>query len=208
VSEAAQGVAEATPARRSLSRSVVIGSAALCGLLLTGALIMQRTQAAFTGTTSNSANSWQAGTITLGDDDTGAALFSASDLLPGATGSRCISVTYTADVASTVKLYVASSSGSLAPYVDLVVEEGSGAGNTGGFGAGCAGFSGASIYTGTLSAFASASTSHATGVGTFAPAASTDVRVYRFTYTLSAATPSAQQGQSASAVFQWESRTS
>ncbi len=192
--------------QRGRPRSVVIGAAAVCGLLLTGALIMGRTQAAFTAKTDNTGNSWLAGTVTLADDDTGAALFTATDLLPGSNGSACIRVTYTGNVAATVKLFVASSAGSMAPYVNLVIEQGAGGGNVGGS-AGCGGFAGATLYTGTLASLASAATGHSTGLGTFAPSSNGEFAVYRISYTLDAATPTAQQGESATAAFTWESRT-
>jgi len=198
--------AESADPRQVRRRRVAAGSAVLVGLLLSGVLIMSRTQAAFTGTTANPASSWQAGTVVLGDDDSGAALFSATGLLPGDTASKCIKVSYTGNLTSTVKLYVTSSSGSLAPYVDLVVEQGTGGGNTGTYAGGCGGFSGTTLYSGTVAGFATASSTFATGVGTFAPSSSGSFEVYKFTYTLDAATPSAQQAQSATATFQWEAQ--
>lgn len=187
-------------------RVVVAGVAALFGVLVTGTLVMARTQAAFTASAANPANAWTAGTVTLGDDDSGGALFSAAGLLPGDTGSRCITVTYTGDVTSSVKLYATTSTGGLGPYVNLVVEEGSGGGNTGSFAGGCTGFSGSTLYSGTMAAFAAAKTGFASGVGSFAPSTNGAVKVYKFTWELDPAAPSAVQGTSVTTTFQWESR--
>lgn len=207
--EGTTDVSEGTPAPTGTAlplRLAVAGAAALFGVLVTGALVMSRTQAAFTASTGNPVNAWQAGTVTLGDDDSGGALFSSAGLLPGDTGSRCITVTYTGDVTAAVKLYASSSTGTLGQYVNLVVEEGSGAGNAGSYAGGCTGFSGSTLYSGTLSAFAAASTGWATGVGTFTPSASGATKVYKFTWTLDAGAPSAAQGTSVTTTFQWESR--
>ena len=53
---------------------------------------------------------------------------------------------------------------------------------------------------------ASTKTAFASGVGTFAPSTNTDTKVYRFTYTLDAATPDAMQSATCAATFQWESQ--
>ncbi len=192
------------PPRRSRGRLrlLLTPAAALLGVVLSGTMVVQGTEAAFTGRTTNPGNGWVAGAVTISDDDNGTAVFTVAGVLPGATGSTCIRVTYAGGVAASVRLH-ASVTGTLAPHVDLVVEQGSGAGNTGGFGS-CTGFSGLQVYSGTLSAFP---TTFAGGSGTFAPTASGQFAVYRFTYTHNAATPSAQQGASASATFQWESRS-
>ena len=192
------------PSRRRTG-AVAVAGAVVAGLLGSGAFVWQGTNAAFTSTTSNGANNWTAGAVTIGDDDSGTALFNVSGLVPGDTGNKCIKVTYTGNVTSAVKLYVSASSGSLADYVDLVVEEGSGGGNVGDFSS-CSTFSGSTIYSGTLANMATTKNNFSNGVGTFAPTASGQFKVYKFTYTLNASTPNGQQSQSASATFQWESQ--
>jgi hypothetical protein len=186
---------------RRRTGAVAVAAAVVAGLLGSGAFVWQGTNAAFTSTTNNGANNWTAGAVTISDDDSGTALFNATGLVPGSTGSKCIKVSYTGNVAAAVKLYVASSSGTLAPYVDLVVEEG-----TGGTFSNCTGFSGSTIYTGTLANMASTKTAFASGVGTFAPSTNTDTKVYKFTYTLNASTPDNMQSATCAATFQWESQ--
>lgn len=190
---------------RRRTGAAAVAAAVVAGLLGSGAFVWQGTNAAFTATTNNGTNNWTAGAVTLGDDDSNVALFNASGLVPGSTGSKCIRVTYSGTVTAAVTLYVASSAGTLAPYVDVVVEQGSGGGNTGDFSS-CGSFSGATIYSGTLANLASTSTAFGSGVGTWAPTAAAQFSVYKFTYTLNASTPDNMQGATCSATFQWESQ--
>ena len=187
-----------------LRLAVGLGIAVLAGLLGSGVLVWRGTAALFTATTSNPGNSWTAGTVALADDDTGSALFTAAGLVPGDQGENCITVDYTGDVATAVKLYATSftDAGSLAQYVDLVVEEGSG----GGYGD-CTGFvaGGAPIWSGSLDTFAAGSTGYANGVGTWSPSAAGST-VYRIAWTLDPATPTGMQGVTTGLTFRWESR--
>lgn len=137
------------------------------GVLASLGLVWGGTTAAFTSTTPSGSNSWSTGTVTLSDDDGGAALFTAAGLVPGSSGSNCIAVSYTGTVAATVRLYASASTdpSTVASYLDLTVQEGSG----GGFGT-CTGFAaGSTVYSGTLAGFTGAKTSFATGVGTWTP---------------------------------------
>ena len=186
---------------RRNTRAIVL--AVLLGLLASGGLVWQGTSAVFTATTSNAANSWTLGTVTLADDDSAAALFTASGLVPGSTGSNCITVTYSGNVATTVKLYASASTdaSSVAQYLDVTVQQGSG----GGFGSCGAFVPSSTVYTGTLSNFTSASTAYGNGVGTWAPSSPSST-VYKISYTLNAATPTNQQGAATTATFQWEAQ--
>lgn len=198
------------PRRERLGRGVVVLAAALVlGLLASGGLILQSTQAVFSATTTNASNTWQAGSVSLDDDDSGAAMFTSSTaFVPGQTAENCIQVSYGGDVTSAVRLYasaVADPDG-LAQYVDLVLEQGSG----GGFGS-CAGFTKDSggagdLYSGTLSAFTTSQTSYATGVSTWSPTGAGQTKVYRFEVGMQSGTPQSAQGGSASATFTWQAR--
>lgn len=161
------------------------------------------TNAAFTATTSNAGNSWTTGSVDLTDDDAGAALFTASGLTPGSTGSRCLTVTYTGTVATAVEVYASASTDpdAIAQYLDITIQEGSG----GGFGS-CTGFVPSStIFTGTLNTFVTTHTGYASGVGAWAPSGNGS-RVYRISYTLNAGTPNSAEGGTATATFQWEAQ--
>lgn len=181
---------------------VVTAAVVVGGIVVSSGAMWQASSAAFTADTTNGTNTWNAGSVTLTDDDSGAAMFTATNLKPGSTGEKCITLTYNGSSAAAVKLYGTAVTGSLGAYIDLVVEQGDG----GSFGS-CTGFGTAtSVYTGTLTNFGSTRTGFANGAGTFAPTAAGQSKTYRFAYTINAAAPDAAQGTSASATFTWEAR--
>ena len=188
-------------------KQLVAGAAIPAAVLVSGALVWQSSYAAFSSTTSNPTNNWAAGSVTLADDDSNTAMFTAANMKPGATGVKCIAVTSSGSLASTVKLYSTSYSttNALAANINLKVEEGTGATT-----ASCAGFTGAStLYDAALSAFGTTKTSFATGVSSWAPTgAASETKSYRVTYTLSASTPDTAQGGTAALGFTWESQNS
>jgi Camelysin metallo-endopeptidase len=177
------------------------------GLVASSLLVWQASNAAFSGTTDNPGNSWNAGTVALSDDDGGAtALFDVANLKPGSTGEKCITVTYSGTLDALVKLYAPSASGTLAQHLNLTVERGDG----GSFG-NCSGFvaDGSPQYTGTLLGFATAHTDFGNGWEAWTTATDPDkAKTYRFTYTLQNGTPDSEQGATASATFKWEAQNS
>jgi hypothetical protein len=188
-------------------KKLVAAVAVPAALLASGGMVWAASYSAFSATTSNPTNNWTAGTVALADSDSETALFTATNLKPGATAAKCITVTSTGSLASTVKLYgtdYATTNG-LAANLNLKVEEGSGSTN-----ADCTGFtaSGAAIFDGTLTSFATTRTSFANGAGTWAPAAGTQTKSYRVTYLLSANTPDTAQGGTAKVGLTWEAQNS
>jgi hypothetical protein len=189
---------------------VVSALAGVAGMAASAAVVWHASYSAFSATTSNPTNSWAAGSVALTDDDAGTAMFTAANLKPAATGSKCIAVTSSGSLASAVKIYgtnYASSNG-LGADLNLTITQGTG----GGFGS-CTGFtplgSGATVYTGTLAGFGSSATGFASGLGTWAPTGSgSDTRVFQFTYTVDPATPNSAQGGSAAIGFTWEAQNS
>ena len=168
-------------------------------LLVASLLVWNASSSAFQASTTNGTNSWAAGTVAISDDDNGSAMFNATNLKPGDTGSKCILVTYGGTLGSAVKLYGAVS-GNLAQYLNLTVEQG-----TGGTSSGCGSFAAEStLYSGTLSGFATAAGTYADGVGSWTPGTVGATKAYRFTYSLR--NDNAAQGQSASATFTWEAQ--
>lgn len=171
-------------------------------LLVSGGLVLQASNAAFSATTENAANNWRSGTVVLTDDDNGVAMFTESNLRPGATGENCITVAYTGSLAASVKLYASAVTDGLGANLQVTVEQGTG----GSFGS-CTGFTGSQIYTGTLGGLP---TTYGAGVGTFAPdadpAAGSRAATYRFSYVLDAATPNSEQGKTSTATFTWEAQ--
>ncbi len=186
--------------RRALIAVLLIGT--------TGFVSGAGTFSRFSSSTSNGGNVSQAGTVAVGDNDTGSSMWSVSGQLPGATVTKCIRLTYTGSLAATVKLYTTSASTALDPYLDLTIEKGSMPSATS-F-PGCAGFSSEStIFSpGTLASFKSSKTSYASGIAAY-PGAQTqwntnDTLVYRFTLTLQSTF--AAQGLSSSVTFTWEAQ--
>jgi Camelysin metallo-endopeptidase len=187
-------------------KKLVVGAAIPMAVLASGGLIWQSSYSAFSATTASPTNNWSAGTVALSDDDSNTALFTAGNLKPGATGTKCLVVTSTGSLASTVKLYgtAYSTTKSLADNINLKVEEG-----TGGSNSNCTGFTaGSTIFDGTTSSFGTTKTDFASGVGTWAPVGGTATKTYRVTYTLSSSTPDSAQGGTAALGLTWESQNS
>ncbi|MGL5866010.1 MAG: TasA family protein [Dermatophilaceae bacterium] len=184
-------------------------SAVPLAFLASAGLVATSSYSAFSSQTSNATNNWAAGTVNLTDDDSNTALFSATGLKPGDTGSKCIAVTSTGTVASTVKLFGTSpaTTNALSTHLTLTVTQGTG----GSFGS-CTGFTplstGSSVYAGSLAGFGGAATSYATGLGTWAPTGTgSETRVFKFDYTFNNSAPNSTQGGTAAIGFTWEAQS-
>ena len=97
-------------------------------VVLSLAVVGQASFAAFDAKVSNSGNNFGVGSVNLADDDAGSALFTVSNLKPGSSGSRCITVTSTGTLPATVKLYTtdATTTKALASYISLTITQGTG----------------------------------------------------------------------------------
>jgi predicted ribosomally synthesized peptide with SipW-like signal peptide len=168
------------------------------------------TYSAFSATTTNSGNNISAGTVVLGDNDINQAMYNVNNQKPGDSFQQCIKVDYTGSLSSTVKLYTASTIGSLGQYIDLQIRTGSGSPTF----PGCTGFTpdGADLYSGTLANFATTYSSWTNGLLDAGPGANTswvngNSVVYRFTLTLQASAPdTAQNASTGSHAITWEAR--
>jgi hypothetical protein len=198
--------------RRPARRAGVIATimSILLGLLISSALVWQASQASFSSTVTNASNNWTAGSVALSDDDSNSAMFSASGLKPGSTGTHCIAVTSAGTLPASVKLYGANgtTTNGLSSYVDLTITQG-----TGGSFSSCNGFSplgtNSSVYSGTLASFISGCTNFSNGVGVWTPSGSgSETHTFAFSYSIDASTPSSAQGGTASISFTWESQSS
>lgn len=170
--------------RRWLGESTARLAAMGVALLLVVFLVLSASRAAFTATTDNSGNSVGTGTIALADDDAGSAMFEAvSNLGPNDSVSRCIHVDFTGSLdADPIVMYVAGApTGTLAPYLDVVIEVGADNGDA--FPA-CTGFSPTStLFTGTLASFASTHADYGSGLSTWDPSGPSS-RTFRVTVTV------------------------
>ncbi|MBL7261161.1 hypothetical protein [Paractinoplanes lichenicola] len=80
--------------------------AAVIGAIATSAVIWQATYAALNNDVVISGNTFTSAGVTLTDNDSGRALFDATDLAPGPGATRCIEVTYSGDATAEVRLYL------------------------------------------------------------------------------------------------------
>lgn len=190
-----------------MPRGAFAGAAVVAGAVLGTSLVWGTSLAAFSASSFNSGNAFGAGTVVLTDNDSGSVFFSANNIRPGATGTACVVVTYSGSVATSgVRLYATSLTGTgLGAYLTLTLEEGTGTGSTGGSTLSCTGFSATStLHSGTLAAFASASTGYSTGLSSWAPTAAGGSRAYRVTYTLQ--NNLSAQGLTCGLTFTWQAR--
>ncbi|HEX6459364.1 MAG TPA: hypothetical protein VF032_10655 [Thermoleophilaceae bacterium] len=196
-----------TVARKLLASLLVCGLAAVA--------VAAATWSSFSSTTANPSNSFSAGTVAISDNDAGATI-SASGMSPGASKSGCIKVTYTGSLPALVRLY-GSTSGGLDSYLNLTITRGT---QTSPSFPSCTGFTADStnyvgagagvVYSGTLSGFSSTYTSFASGLADTPGAPQTwnanGAQVYKLTIGLPSGAPSAAQGLSTSATFDWEAQ--
>lgn len=190
-------------------RRIVSLCAVPVAVLIAGTLVWQGSSAAFTAQTSDSGSNWATGSVSLTDDDAGAARFSVQNLVPMATDTKCIKVTATSSVPGLVKFYVDGlGAQGLQDYVHLVIRPG-----TGGSFASCTGFVAdqpATEYD-PLSLMATEYTNFATGTmpWTTTGVVSGESKTYEFQWTFDTSTLSqlqidGLQGKSTALNFVWE----
>ena len=174
---------------------------ALAALLVVGLLTIEGSRAAFSASTDNGSNTFSAGSVTITDDDAGSVMFNISNMVPGATATKCINVTYTGSAPANVRMYGTVGGTGLAPYLDTVIDVGTGA--TGGSGFSCANFTGgANAFNNTLANFGTSHSNYGNGNGTnFSGATNPTTRSYRVQVTLQ--DNGLAQGKNASATLTW-----
>ena len=158
-------------------------------VVISGVVVGTSSYAAFSDTTENAGNSWATGKVAISDDDEGQALFEVAGLLPGDTGSNCLTVT-----ADTTDLEALGSS------LVVGVERGD-------VDATCERFiaEGEPLFAGSLADLA-ASTSFADGVGDWSVPAGTTDSLWRVTYHLADGATNAVQEAEAATTFVWEAQ--
>ena len=181
-------------------------SAVVASLVFVTFMTVSTSRAAFSASTSNTTNNAVAGTVALSDDDTGTAMFNLTDMTPGNTFTKCITVTYTGTIPTQpVKIYRSGTvtGTGLDEYLDLDIEIGTG----GTYANNCAGFtSSGNVYNGTLKAFATTHTAYSDGATTtWTPSANPQTRTFRFT--LEVQDTNTAQGKTAGFGFTWEAQS-
>ncbi|MCZ2830555.1 hypothetical protein O2W14_17090 [Modestobacter sp. VKM Ac-2986] len=177
--------------------------AAVVGLLLSGVLTWSTSYAAFSARADNAGNSWTTGTVELHTGRT-SALFQATELWPGASGSRCLTVTSGGSVPGEVRLYGADLAGPLllTQSVRLDVVQGTGTAVD------CTDFvaaTGAPVDTSTLAEYP---TTYSAGGAPWVLAGDVgEQRTYRVTYRVDPNTGNATQESTATMSLVWEVRS-
>lgn len=186
----------------ALARVAVV----MLALVAVSLLVLNSSRAAFSDTADSTGNSLAAGTVELGDDDSGVAMFTVPDMAPGDIVTECIKVTYSGTIAdpAAVRIYSGNytDSANLADFLNLTIEEGDG-----GFFGNCSGFSpDNTIESGsTLTDFNSTHFDYASGAGVWDPPGTGEVKTYRITFELDPLTPDSEQGASVTALtITWE----
>jgi hypothetical protein len=190
-------------ARRALLTLAILGAA--------GTAAGMGSYSAFTATTSNTGNGFTTGSVTLTDNDSGAAMLGLANAKPLDADTSCIQIKYTGTLGAGVHLYGAIS-GTLGQYLTLTVTRGTDSAipqpptfDT------CANFTADAtdygngpgvVYTGNLSGFPA--TWAAGIVDPTASWAQNEVHSYKFTVTVQ--DNNSAQGLTATAGFTWEAR--
>lgn len=151
--------------------------------------------------------------------NTAVAPLSATRLVPGQTGSNCITITYAGTTPAAIKLYTSaafSDPAGAADYLKLTIQQGTMRNIRSWLPAPgprpsdpCEGFTPVTtIYTGTLDDFATTHTTFTTGTGTWTPS-TTASQAYKITITLQPDTPNALQSAeiTPAPTLQWEAQT-
>ncbi|MER8067470.1 hypothetical protein ABTZ59_04050 [Streptomyces sp. NPDC094034] len=175
------------------------------GLLLSGALVWGATNADWSGTSSNSGNTWTSSSLGLANDSK-VPMFSIDDMRPGDTGSNCIEIKSNADFPTALKLYSSSENwpSNFQSFVDLKIEVGSG----GTFG-NCRGFTPhRTAFDGTLDTFVALYNDFRTGLGPWIlPGKPPNALSFRFAWKFSpSASNGAQSTSTNEVIFTWEAR--
>jgi len=198
--------------RSGLLQNGALPSGLALAMLVSGCMVYQASNAAFTASTSTGAD-FAAGTVQLALGSPGSVVFDASNLKPGDNEARCVNVTYSGSLTAQVRVYVSAltSSGGdyshgAADYLGFTITEGTGA--TAGAGGDCTGFSAGALLgdpLNDLGDFFEASPDYATGVGSWTPTGGiSSTKSYRLTYRLY--DDNTGQGSAAQATLTWEAR--
>lgn len=196
------------PSRRT--QKILVAATTPVAVVLSAAMVYQASYAAFSGTTRNSGNDWSTGTVTLTDDDGGAARFQVTNMLPDQTETKCIKVTANATVDSTVRGYTLNPSVTAARGLENRIFVKILSGNGGTF-ADCTGWtndSGLPDQEATLAQLATKN-SFANGIGGWAVTAGTSTKTYKISWRfdttgMSQSAVDAMQGASTGIDVQWE----
>jgi hypothetical protein len=191
---------EQKDARRRVTPPILRLAVMVGVFLVVSAMTVTSARGAFNDTTSNATNNWAAGNVQIVDDDSGSAMFTATNMAPNDVVITCIVVTYQGSLVPADVSFYGTSGGSLDVYLDLTIEEGTGASY-----GDCSGFSPTStVFNNTLANFAATHTNFGNGITGWSPAVNPESLTYRFTLTLQ--DTNLAQGLSTTGTFTWEAQ--
>ncbi len=116
--------------RARRARRTALSVAVPVGLVTSLALTWGSTHAAFSASTGNTGNSWQAGSVVIDHSQRSSALFTTvhdGALKPGSTRSSCIRLDYTGSLPADIHMYAGTpltGTDTLDPYLVMSVERG------------------------------------------------------------------------------------
>jgi predicted ribosomally synthesized peptide with SipW-like signal peptide len=171
------------------------------------------TWSAFSDTTANGANSFQSGSVTIEDDDSGSAMFSLTGMKPGDPAvSRCIDVTYTGSLDAQVRMYGTTGGTGLAQYLNVTVtrgEKSSPFAGCGDFVADLTDYIGQGpgvVYSGTLDGFADSYAAGTVDPPSSGPETWTTGEDHAYRFEVSLVDDNNAQAKAATQTFTWEAR--
>jgi hypothetical protein len=171
-------------------------------VVLSGTVIATASYAAFSDTTENTGNTWASGKVEISDDRAGAALFTASDIAPGQTDAKCITVESNSTVDSTVKMYTKDSTtpNPLSDQLQMTV-------TTAATGTACDDVQSTPDFSGSLSDLMQ-QTDHGSGIGSWDTGTTTSSRVVKIGWRLPDTADNTAQDSAAQTTFVWEAVSS
>jgi hypothetical protein len=193
------------PARAALPIGLILG------VVASGAMVWQASEAAFTAQTST-ANHIGAGTVVISNERSGQSLLSVTTLTPGATAVQCVLVTYSGSATATVKLYANTATytdaGNLGNTLTITVETA----DTGAYGNSCATFAGnitTIVPAETADTFAARNdfSAGAPALTPWQPTGTGQSKAYRVTATLPANAATGLQGTTLDLALIWEAQS-
>ena len=198
--------------RRSTGLKLVLTGVVL-GLI--GLVAGNATWSAFSATTSNDASSFVGGSVSLTDNDSGAAMFSLTNMKPADTDTGCIVVTFTGSLPSTVRLYGTTTGTGLDPYLDVVVTRGTVSSGSfdscTNFTADATNYTGAGagiVYSGTLQGYADNYAAGPVDPTSGSPESWTNGEAHAYKFQVTLQDNNNAQGKNATQQFTWEAQNS
>lgn len=171
------------------------------------------TWSAFSDTTANGGNSFESGTVTIEDDDSGSTMFSLTGMRPGdPAASRCIDVTYTGSLDANVRMYGATGGSGLAQHLNVKVTRGekdsafSGCGDFVADSANYIGQGAGVVYNGTLEGFADGYAGANADPVAGSPETWSQGEDHAYRFEVSLADNNDAQGKTATQTFTWEAQ--